>query len=77
MEDEVAKRLEKKELLQEQRLLTDNIITDKMIDYVDNVLSNERATLKMTTVGGSTNVKDPVTQMINQVWATANQELKK
>lgn len=75
MEEEVNNRLEKKELMQEQRLLTDNIIENRMINYVSHVLNKSTTKIDMTTVGGSGNVKDPVTQMINQVWATANEDL--
>lgn len=75
MEEEVNNRLEKKELMQEQRLLTDNIIENRMINYVSHVLNKSTTRIDMTTVGGSGNVKDPVTQMINQVWATANEDL--
>lgn len=64
MREEMQNRLEKKELLQEQKLLTDNIIENRMIDYVKDVLTKQRATIDMTVVGGSEDVKDPVTQLI-------------
>ena len=61
MREEVSNRLEKKSLMQEQRLLTDNIIENRMIDYVSHVLTKSNTRMDMTTVGGSSNVKDPVT----------------
>ena len=39
MREEVSNRLEKKNLMQEQRLLTDSIIENRMIDYVSHVLT--------------------------------------
>ena len=75
MREEVDKRLEKKNLMQEQRLPTDHIIENRMIDYVSHVLTKSNTRMDMTTVGGSGNVKDPVTQMMDQVWATAEKEL--
>ena len=61
MREDMHNRVEKKELLQEQRLLTDNIIENRMINYVKDVLTKQRATIDMTMVGGSEDVKDPVT----------------
>lgn len=72
MRDDVAKRLQKKELLQEERLLSDQVIESTKIDYVKNVLTKNTNYLNVTQVGSSAGVKDPVTQMINQVWKTAS-----
>lgn len=77
MREELQNRLEKKNLMQENRLLTENIIENRMIDYVSHVLTKQNTRVDMTTVGGSGNIKDPVTQMINQVWATASEDLSK
>jgi len=35
-----------------------------MINYVKDVLTKQRTTIDMTMVGGSEDVKDPVTQLI-------------
>jgi hypothetical protein len=77
MREEVAKRLEKKELMQEERLLSDQVIESTKINYVKDVLTKNTNYLNVTQVGSSAGVKDPVTQMIDQVWKTASTGMAK